>query len=514
MESRWFVRGDIDGFFGLFVDNLLQLMLAVVLSQEVCGLPSSLVLGRILPGAALSILFGNLFYAWQAKKTGRRDATALPFGINTPSLLAYVFLIMGPVYRETKDPTLAWRVGLSACVLSGVFEIAGAFAGGWLRRNTPRAALLSALAGIAITFISMGFVFQIFARPWTALFPALLLATTYASRTRLPLGVPAGLTAVVVGTVLAWLVRAVAPSLFAPSPAAFALALHLPVPVPSDAFRMLASARGYQYLAVVFPMGLFNVIGSLQNLESAEAAGDTYETMPSLLVNGIATIVAALFGNPFPTTIYIGHPGWKALGARAGYSVLNGVFITIICLTGTLAWIAWAVPIDAGMAIVLWIGIVISAQAFQATPREHAPAVVIGLLPGIGAWAALMAKNGLKAAGMGTAARPFGEMLIAEFQKTDTWIHGVFSLEQGFLFTSMLLSAATVGIIERKWTAAAAWCGLAAVISATGLMHSYQWTDADTVLRLTPAWPFAIAYAAMAAMFFLAQWITEPTDAH
>ena len=56
-------------------------------------------------------------------------------------------------------------------------------------------------------------------------------------------------------------------------------------------------------------------------------------------------------------------------------------------------------PIDAGMAIVLWIGIVITAQAFQATPREHAPAVVVGLLPGVAAWGALMAKNGLRAAG-------------------------------------------------------------------------------------------------------------------
>ena len=186
------------------------------------------------------------------------------------------------------------------------------------------------------------------------------------------------------------------------------------------------------------------------------------------------------------------------MGARAGYSVMNGAFITIICVTGTLAWISWAVPIDAGMAIVLWIGIVISAQAFQATPREHAPAVVVGLLPGIGAWAALMAKNGLKAAGMGTAARPFTEALVGEFQKSDTWIHGVFSLEQGFLFTSMLLSAAVVGVIERKWTVAAAWCAVAAVMSATGIMHSYQWTDADTVLKLSPAWPFAIAYAVMA----------------
>ena len=209
-------------------------------------------------------------------------------------------------------------------------------------------------------------------------------------------------------------------------------------------------------------MGLFNVLGSLQNIESAEAAGDSVRDAAVAGDQRHRQHRRGALRLGFPTTIYIGHPGWKALGARAGYSVLNGAFITIICLTGTLAWIAWAVPIDAGMAIVLWIGIVISAQAFQATPREHAPAVVIGLLPGIGAWGALMAKNGLKAAGMGTAARPFTDALIGEFQKSDTWIHGVFSLEQGFLFTSMLLSAAVVGVIERKWTAAAAWCGLAA----------------------------------------------------
>jgi AGZA family xanthine/uracil permease-like MFS transporter len=268
------------------------------------------------------------------------------------------------------------------------------------------------------------------------------------------------------------------------------------------------------YLSVIVAMGIFNVLGSLQNIESAEAAGDSYRTQPALTINGLGSIAAALFGSSFPTTIYIGHPGWKALGARAGYSVLNGAFITIICVTGTLAWIAWAVPIDAGMAIVLWIGIVISAQAFQATPREHAPAVVIGLLPGIGAWGALMAKNGLKAAGMGGAGRPFTEALIGEFQKTDTWIHGVFSLEQGFLFTSMLLSAAVVGVIEQKWTVAAAWCGAAALISATGLMHSYQWTADDTVLKLAPAWPFAIAYAVVAVVFFTARWTTESGGDH
>src|SRR4029453_18125186 len=112
-------------------------------------------------------------------------------------------------------------------------------------------------------------------------------------------------------------------------------------------------------------------------------------------------------------------------GARAGYSVLNGAFATVVCLTGTLAYIAWAVPVAAGRAIVLWIGLVITAQAFQATPRAHAPAVVVGLLPGVAAWGALMAKNGLRAAGVGMpGGPPFSPALIPAFEASDTWIGG------------------------------------------------------------------------------------------
>src|SRR5205085_1732226 len=137
---------------------------------------------------------------------------------------------------------------------------------------------------------------------------------------------------------------------------------------------------------------------------------------------------AALFGSCFPTTIYIGHPGWKALGARAGYSVLNGLFFTVVCLAGVLGHIAHAIPVDAGMAIVIWIGLVITAQAFQATPREHAPAVVVGLLPGVGAWGALMAKSALRAAG--TNLLESKDKLVAAFEKNNDWLHGGFALEQ------------------------------------------------------------------------------------
>lgn len=513
---RLFVRGDLDGFFGLALDNLVQLLLIDVLCRTVLGFPAELLYARVLPGAAVSILLGNLFYAWQAhavaKRSGRSDVCALPYGINTVSLIAYVFLVMLPAKMAAEaagasDPArVAWQAGLVACLGSGLIEFGGAFVAERLRRATPRAALLSTLSGIALGFISLGFLLRTFAHPVVGLTSFGIILLTYFGKVRFRGGIPGGLVAISLGTLLAW-VTGLAPQGAAPHGAG----LHLPIPVLGDLWAGLAAGHGLAYFSVILPMGLFNVLGSLQNIESAEAGGDAFKTAPSLAVNGIGTLLAALCGSCFPTTIYIGHPGWKALGARAGYSTLNGLFVTAVCLTGTLGFISWAVPIDAGMAIVLWIGIVISSQAFEATPRSHAPAVVMGILPGLAAWGAVMAKTGLRAAGMGApGGPPFSEALLEAFSKADVWIHGAFALEQGFIFTSMILSAATVAIIERRFVQAAAWLGAASALSAAGLIHSYGWTQADTVMVLAPAWPWALGYLIVALVLLSARWLTIP----
>src|SRR5262245_45485333 len=469
----WFVRSDIDGFFGLFIDNLLQLMLIAVLCKVVCGFPTEMVTGRILPGAAVSILLGNLFYAWQARqlmrKTQREDVTALPFGINTPSLFAYIFLIMGPIYQETRDPTLAWQAGLFACFLSGVMEAAGAFVGDWVRRYTPRAALLAALAGVAITFIAMGFIFQIFASPALAILPMMMILVSYASGLKLPFGFPVGLLAVLTGIALAWVLRVLGLPSFEPSSEPYTFALHLPVPVSGDLFALLFSARGWQYLAVILPMGLFNVVGSLQNLESAEAAGDHYETRPSLLANGIGTLAAALFGSAFPTTIYIGHPDWKAMGARAGYSILDGIVITLLSFLGGITLVLKVIPLEATLGILLWIGIIITAQAFQEVPKPHALAVAFGLVPSLAAWALVLVETSVRVAG-----KTLFEVVPAF--GNDLYIHGMIALNQGFLLSAMVLAAILVFIIEREFLQAAAWTATAAVLSLVGLIHAYDLT--------------------------------------
>lgn len=515
---RRFVRGDVDGFFGLAIDNLVQLLLIDALCRFVLGFPAELVHGRILPGAAVSLLVGNLFYARQAlqiaRATGRDDVCALPYGINTVSLFAYVFLVMLPAKLAAEaagaaDPArVAWQAGLVACVGSGLIELSGALFAEKLRKATPRAALLGTLAGIALTFISIGFLFRAYARPLVGLSTLAIVCVVYFGRRRFKGGLPGGLVAVLLGTLLAW-IQGIAP--VGPKPEG-AFAFHPPSPVVGD---LIAAFSGdwLVYLSVILPMGLFNLIGSLQNIESAEAAGDSFPTRPALAANGIGTLAAALFGSAFPTTIYIGHPGWKAMGARAGYSVLNAAFFTFVCFTGSLAWIAWAIPIDAGMAIVLWIGIVITAQAFEATPMRHAPAVVVGLLPGVAAWGALLLKTGLRTAGMGTpGGEPFGPGLNDKLLASDTWGHGIFALEQGFILTSMILAAAVAELIDQRFERAALWCAAGAVLSGAGLMHAYAFTPADTAVTLAPSAEHVVGYLAMAAVLVAARWVTVPSD--
>ncbi|WP_411867998.1 NCS2 family permease [Vulcanococcus limneticus] len=513
-RPRWFVPGDIDGLLGLGLDNLIQILLILGLCRGVLGYPDALIFGSILPATGISLVVGNLAYALQAHRLGRReqrdDRTALPYGINTVSLFAYVFLVMLPVKLTALDQglteadavRLSWEAGLMACLGSGLIEAGGAWWAHWLRRWLPRAALLSTLAGIALGYIALGFLLRTYAQPVVGLAVLAVILVTYYGRLRLP--IPGGLLAVLVGIPLAWASGLIQIDAASWNANASQVGLHLPALQLASLWE--GRSQLVPWLGVIVPMGLFNVLGSLQNIESAEAAGDAYPVKSSLLINGLGTIAAAGLGSCFPTTLYIGHPAWKAMGARIGYSWLNGLVMGALCLLGLFGLVGQLVPIEAGMAIVLYIGLVIAAQAFQATPRSHAPAVALGLLPGLAGWGALLLKAGLRAGGAGSASQPFGPALLAPLQRADVWASGAFALEQGQIITAMLLAGMLVYVIERRFLAAALCAGLASAAAWLGVIHAWRFTQSDTVLQL--GWgsggSWALGYLLMALVFLLA----------
>ena len=371
---RWWVPGDWNGFFGLFTNVVLNVIVLTGLCLGVVKLPDDIVFGRILPALGIALPIGNLYYAYLAnqlaKKEGRTDVTAMPYGPSVPHMFIVVFVIMLPVYLATKDARLAWQAGLAWCFIIGVIVLLGAFVGPWIRAHTPRAAMLGTLAGISIAFISLRPAFQMWEVPWIAFVSLAIVLIAWTANVRLPGGLPGGLVAVIAGIVIGWAATAFGWSDYMKAKAvadSFAqFGLHLPLP-SAEVFTGLANVA--PLLATAIPLGIYNFTEAMNNVESAAAAGDNYSLRKILLADGVGAIVGSVLGSPFPPAVYIGHPGWKAVGGRIGYSLATGIVIALVCFLGLTALLLAVVPLVAILPILLYIGLVIGAQAFQASPH-------------------------------------------------------------------------------------------------------------------------------------------------
>jgi AGZA family xanthine/uracil permease-like MFS transporter len=449
---------------------------------------------------ALSILAGNLFYAWQARqlalKTGRDDVTAIPFGVNAPTIFGYIFLIMLPVYQRTHDPQLSWHMGVFACLISGLIQTGGAFCTDWLRRITPPAALLSPIAGVALAFLSLSFVVQIFQQPQLSLLPTIIILAIYSSRLRLPWRLPAVGLAMVVGIVLFAVLHAFHVAGLPDLPPIGAPSFNPPHPI--NMLEFLREPAGWQFISIILPFSIIDVIGCLFILESVKLSGDDYPTRPSLLANGLATFGAACFGSAFPTTVYFGHMAHKAVGGRIGYSIINGVVIMLMCLTGLLPIVMHFVPFQTIAVMVVWFGLLMVGQAFEEAPRAHGLAIAFGLIPVIASWGLQLVGTALETVGSSVtlAAAKFGSELP---------IYGLIALSQGAMLTSMIWTATLAMLLDRRFLKAAAWLLSGAALSFVGLIHAYRLTTSgiETHLALNADPAFAGSYL-IAALFLLA----------
>ncbi|WP_269526618.1 hypothetical protein [Coraliomargarita parva] len=494
MKAFHIGKGDWDGFVAALINNLVQLLILTPLCLGVLGFSAELVIGRILPGIAVSFLVGNFYYAYLAqremRRTGRDDVCALPYGISTPAVFANVFLVMLPAKLMAEaqglpDPEqIAWEAGLLACCIGGIIEFLGSFCAAGLRRAIPRVALISTLGGVGLGFLGMAFLFQVMESPLAGI-PVFFLSLSLLLRPfNLPVWLPATGIILAVGTALGWMTGAAPVETLGLAPLS-QIGLNLPTLQIGHLWAATGNAELATILSVVLPISLLGVIASLQNIESAAAAGDSFPERPSLIVNGLGTIAAACFGSPFPTSIYIGHPAWKKMGARDKYSILNGLGVGLLCLSGSLAAIVWLIPVEAGITIIFWIGLIIVAQSFETSPKHHYPAAIVGMMPGLAAWIIVMA-NTLVSGLITTdgSIRGLTESFLQSQAAAGNFLRGGIALQQGFLITAMLWSAITVAILDREFHKAAFVSLIASGIAAFGLIHGFVLSNGGAVVEI------------------------------
>ena len=456
--------GDLNAFFGLMVDNMTQLVMLAAILTGLFGMPRDIILYKMIPGTAIAVLVGNLILVVLAvrlaRKTGRTDVTAMPLGIDTPSLFAFTFGVIGPAYLATRDATLTWQISTAAIVAVGLLKMAASLIGPAVRRALPRAALLGPIAAIAILFIAFFPSLKIIATPVVGLVSLAIILAVFIGKIRLPGNVPAALAAVAVGTGLYYALLAA--GLIAPPTHHMSDGLFIAMPLPTLNF-LEGLPHLLPYLALALPFALAVVVGGIDVCESAAVAGDNYSTRAILLTDGLATLIGGLFGGVVQTTPYIGHPAYKRMGGGVGYTLATALFIGLGGIFGYLGWLVDRLPEAAVAPILIFIGIEILSQAFHATPPAHYPAVALSLIPVLGNLMLLQSTTLLGALGK-SATELTGEVA--------TGYQALVLLGNGFIITSLIWAATLSTVIDRRLRAAAGFMAAAAGASLIGLIHS------------------------------------------
>jgi AGZA family xanthine/uracil permease-like MFS transporter len=238
----------------------------------------------------------------------------------------------------------------------------------------------------------------------------------------------------------------------------------VPIPAIGHVFS------GFEFLGIILitaiPFGIYDLVEAMDNVESAAAAGDSFPTTRVLTADGVFSLIGCLMGNPFILAVYIGHPGWKAIGGRIGYSAATGIMVVLLSWFGIIAVMMSLIPVVAISPILLYIGMLIGAQAFQETPKSHAPAVILALVPHVAAWGKLQIDNALGAAG--TSAVAVG---LDKLGQTGILYQGLAVLGGGAILTSLVLGSLAVFLIERQFAKAATFALVGAILTFFGFMH-------------------------------------------
>jgi len=521
-KYKWFALGDINGFFGLMFDNLTVLSFLAGILIFAFKFPADIVYTRMFPGTAFGVLFGDLVYTWMAfrlaKKTGNTKVTAMPLGLDTPSTIGIALVVLGPAFIGLKAEGLAerdaammtWYIGMATMVVIGLIKIVFSFIGQWVQKVVPQAGLLGSLAGIGLALIGLVPLVDIFGMPLVGMIALGLILYSLVARIRLPKNFPGVLAAILVGSVVYYLLGPtgwIGGTYAGPPP----MDLHFGLPVPTLGF-LNGLSHAWKYMPIAIPFGLLTVVGGINVTESARVAGDDYNTRSILFTEAVATLVAGVCGGVAQSTPYIGQPAYKRMGSRAGYTLITGIFIGLGGILGYVSFFVELIPRAVLAPILVFVAMDIMVQSFQASPVRHAPAVAFAFFPTVARLLSIKFTNPdivppenfqrlIEAPG-----KALPEMLVT------------IALGNGFILTAMLWGAFLAELIDRHLRRSALYLFILSVLTYFGVVHS---ASADGMMYLPwnlsgmaqkIPYQFASAYLVFATMLLLFSFTKESRE--
>ena len=500
----FFTEGDVGGLIYMVANNIVNYIIVIATLQGF-EWPNEIIFGRVIPGLSLGLLCGGVYYAvmaWRlSKKLGTPNVTALPSGISTPAMFVILFGVISPIHYAIGDPELEWAAATAACFIGGFVEFLGGFIGPWVKKHLPRAALLGTVAGTGFIWMATQGVFDVFGDPVVGL-PILAVAM---------LGVFAGylfpkkispfLVAIVGGIVYAFCLGRTTVDF---SQVGFYF------PNPANTVQSLINGFAYvvPYLTVVIPVEIYNFIETMDNVESANAAGDPYNVREAQFADGICTMISSLFGGVVPNTVWLGHPGLKKQKAGAGYSWIGGVILGLAGFLGLFTVLAELVPPAVAAITYIWCAVIMVAQAFKECNVKHYAAIGIAMVPSIADYLftqveASLATGSMMEGGWGIWSEALESGLKGFQPEVDELLiangamwNGVPAVKAGAIIIGILLGSMCVFMIDHKLRSAAVIALAGAVLAFFGFIH-------HAALGIYPTSPFMIGWLIVAALLFI-----------
>lgn len=513
---RWATWGDLDAFWGLALDNVTNLVLFTSILNGIFGYPLEMIFYKMIPGTCLGVLVGDVIYTWMAfrlaKKTGNREVTAMPLGLDSPSTIGMAFAVLGPAYLATgKNAELTWQIGMAVMVFMGIIKLIFSFIGQWVQDNVPQAGLLGSLAGIGAALLAVIPLVDIFKMPIVGMVSLGIILYTVVAKYKLPGRLPGIFTAVVVGTLIYYVMGSMG-MLGLETFKTPALTFRLAWPMPTLGFL-----DGFQaalpYLPIALPFGILTIVGGINVTESARVAGDNYNTRAILLTEAVATLVAGLTGGVAQSTPYIGQPAYKAMGARAAYVLATGLFIGFGGMLGYTSFFIDLIPAPAAAGILIFVGLDIIEQSFLVVPHSHFPAVGLAMLPSIAQLVNIQLDSFRGQFSGLISAVPNGPAVLSAIHMPhalDSTLTVYMLLGHGFILTGMMWGAFLAFMIDRQLNKSIITLLVTAGMTLFGFIHSVVPNGSIYLPWAIPESPhpemafyIAGAYAALAGFLLL-----------
>src|SRR5258708_5715801 len=461
---RWWrlERGDIDATVAQVGFNVAQMIIPAFLLVPV-GSAMGFSVEHLLPGFALGFFVGSMGLAalavGLAKREGRSNVTAHVYINNVPGIIAYTLSIMLPVYLQTHDQELAWRVGAAAVVWTGIIKLVAAPLAGTIRQFIPKPAMMTVFGAAMYTYLALVLLQRIFDQPLVGIVALAIVATAVMANVpitkwRIPPFLVAWLVPLAIGLAVGYV-----------HPVWHGISVQIPfVRTPG---LLQAMRLAIPYLSVIAPMAIYQILQDIASVEGANPGGDIYGAGRIVAGDGLGTFLCGAGGIIIPPVVAALPPPYKMMGARIGFCFWTALIFLAVVMSGLSLFMAQLFPWAILAAMIAYVSVGVGRATLHRVDHKYITAVLLGLVLPTGAVVGSAVNSALPALKLSSQ----NPEVLAALNRSIYW-SSLQGLGNGFPFLLLVVSALITEMIDRNFGRAAIWCLIASIFSWFGLMHS------------------------------------------